>query len=141
MGLAAKNAILMNEFAERAEKQGMRVIDAALDGRLAQEHARWDARPAIGVVLVAAGYPGRVRVGDAISGLDTVGGGDLRVFHGATQLDAQQHVTTAGGRVLTVCALGADIEAARATAYQGVDAIDFAGKGYRRDIAHHALGR
>jgi phosphoribosylamine--glycine ligase len=80
-------------------------------------------------------------VGDAISGLDAVGGSDLRVFHGATQLDAQQHVTTAGGRVLTVCALGADIGAARATAYRGVDAIDFAGKGYRRDIAHHALRR
>ena len=31
MGLAAKNAILMNEFAERLEKQGMRVIDAALE--------------------------------------------------------------------------------------------------------------
>ncbi len=125
----------------RLKSDLVELIDAALDGRLAQEHARWDARPAIGVVLVAEGYPGRVRVGDAISGLDTVGGGDLRVFHGATQLDAQQHVTTAGGRVLTVCALGADIEAARATAYQGVDAIDFAGKGYRRDIAHHALGR
>ena len=31
MGLAAKNAILMNEFAERLEKQGMRVVDAALE--------------------------------------------------------------------------------------------------------------
>ncbi|MCJ2177509.1 efflux RND transporter permease subunit [Novosphingobium album (ex Hu et al. 2023)] len=30
MGLAAKNAILMIEFAEQAEKQGMRVIEAAL---------------------------------------------------------------------------------------------------------------
>ena len=31
MGLAAKNAILMIEFAEQAEKQGKRVIDAALE--------------------------------------------------------------------------------------------------------------
>ena len=125
----------------RLKSDLVELIDAALDGRLAQQHARWDPRPAIGVVLVAEGYPGRVRVGDAISGLDAVGGSDLRVFHGATQLDAQQHVATAGGRVLTVCALGANIGAARATAYQGVDAIEFAGKGYRRDIAHHALGR
>src|SRR3546814_10143321 len=31
MGLASKNAILMIEFAEQAEKQGKRVIDAALE--------------------------------------------------------------------------------------------------------------
>jgi multidrug efflux pump len=31
MGLAAKNAILMIEFAEQAEKQGKRVIEAALE--------------------------------------------------------------------------------------------------------------
>jgi len=31
MGLTSKNAILMNEFAERAEKEGKRVIDAAIE--------------------------------------------------------------------------------------------------------------
>ena len=31
MGLTSKNAILMNEFAERAEKDGKRVIDAAIE--------------------------------------------------------------------------------------------------------------
>jgi len=31
MGLSAKNAILMVEFAERAEREGARVIDAAID--------------------------------------------------------------------------------------------------------------
>jgi multidrug efflux pump len=31
MGLASKNAILMIEFAEQAEKKGMRIIDAALE--------------------------------------------------------------------------------------------------------------
>jgi multidrug efflux pump len=31
MGLSAKNAILMVEFAERAEREGMRVIDAAME--------------------------------------------------------------------------------------------------------------
>jgi multidrug efflux pump len=35
MGLTAKNAILMNEIAERAEKEGKRVIDAAIEaGRI-----------------------------------------------------------------------------------------------------------
>jgi multidrug efflux pump len=31
MGLTSKNAILMNEFAERAEKEGKRVLDAAIE--------------------------------------------------------------------------------------------------------------
>ena len=31
MGLTSKNAILMNEFAERAEREGKRVIDAAIE--------------------------------------------------------------------------------------------------------------
>ena len=31
MGLTSKNAILMNEFAERAEKEGKRIIDAAIE--------------------------------------------------------------------------------------------------------------
>lgn len=116
------------------------LIDAALDGRLPQLHARWDPRPAIGVVLAATGYPGRVRVGDVIGGLDGAIGPEVHLFHAATRLDAQQRVITAGGRVLTVCALGGDLAAARAHAYAAVDAIDFAGKGYRRDIAYRALG-
>jgi len=92
-------------------------------------------------VLTAAGYPGRVRLGDVVHGLNAAVGADLQVFHGGTRMDSAAQVVTAGGRVLTVCALGADIAAARERAYQGVDAIEFAGKTYRRDIAHRALQR
>jgi phosphoribosylamine--glycine ligase len=125
----------------RLKSDLVELIDAALDGRLAQVRAHWDARPAVGVVLTAAGYPGRVRLGDPVTGLAAAVGADLQVFHGGTQMDDKARVVTAGGRVLTVCALGADIAAARARAYQGVDAIQFAGKTYRRDIAHRALQR
>lgn len=125
----------------RLKSDLVELIDAALDGRLAQVRVRWDARPAMGVVLTAAGYPGRVRLGDVVHGLDAAVGTDLQVFHGGTRMDSAAQVVTAGGRVLTVCALGADIAAARERAYQGVDAIEFAGKTYRRDIAHRALQR
>lgn len=74
MGLAAKNAILMIEFAEQAERQGMRVIDAAL------EAARIRLRPILmtsfafifGVLPLAvatgAGANSRVAIGTAVIG-------------------------------------------------------------------------
>jgi len=74
MGLAAKNAILMIEFAERAEKQGMRVIDAAVMA------ARIRLRPILmtsfafifGVLPLAistgAGANSRIAIGTAVIG-------------------------------------------------------------------------
>jgi phosphoribosylamine---glycine ligase len=41
---------------------------------------------------------------------------------------------TAGGRVLTVVALGGDYAAARARAYEAVSRIHFDGMQYRHDI-------
>ena len=48
---------------------------------------------------------------------------------------------TAGGRVLNVTALGEHPAAAREAAYAAVDAIEFAGKQARRDIAARAVER
>jgi multidrug efflux pump len=74
MGLAAKNAILMVEFAERAEKQGKRVIEAAL------EAARIRLRPILmtsfafifGVLPLAistgAGANSRIAIGTSVIG-------------------------------------------------------------------------
>jgi multidrug efflux pump len=74
MGLAAKNAILMIEFAEQAERKGARVIDAAL------EAARIRLRPILmtsfafifGVLPLAtatgAGANSRIAIGTAVIG-------------------------------------------------------------------------
>ncbi len=74
MGLTSKNAILMNEFAERAEKEGKRVIDAAI------EAARIRLRPILmtsfafifGVMPLAmstgAGANSRIAIGTAVVG-------------------------------------------------------------------------
>ena len=120
------------------------LIDAALDGRLDQVRARWDARPAIGVVMAAGGYPGKVRSGDVIDGLAAVAvdaNPDVKIFHAGTKLDEQGRAITAGGRVLTVCALGKDIAAAREQAYAAVARVHYDGAFCRRDIAHRALHR
>ncbi len=125
----------------RLKSDLVELIDAALDGRLELARARWDARPAIGVVMAAGGYPGRVRSGDVIDGLDAPADVDVKVFHAGTRLDAEGRAVTAGGRVLTVCALGRDIAAAREHAYAAASRIRYDGAFCRRDIAHRALRR
>jgi len=117
------------------------LIEAALDGELHHTHVQWDARPSLGVVMAAGGYPAKVRSGDVITGLEGDFGPDVKVFHAGTQLDAQGNVVTAGGRVLTVCALGKDIAVAREHAYAAVSKIHYEGAFCRRDIAHRALRR
>ena len=85
------------------------------------------------VVLASAGYPESSRSGDIISGLDDVPGG-IEVLHAGTAEDGDR-VVTAGGRVLNVTALGADVRAARDAAYAAADMIEFDGRQLRRDIA------
>jgi phosphoribosylamine--glycine ligase len=124
----------------RLQSDLLDLLEAALDGRLHEVAAAWDPRPAIGVVLAAHGYPAKVRNGDAIHGLDAPHAPDTKVFHAGTKSEGA-NVVTAGGRVLTVCALGTDIVDARARAYAEVDRIRFDGMHYRRDIAHRAIRR
>ncbi|MET0225729.1 MAG: phosphoribosylamine--glycine ligase [Dokdonella sp.] len=125
----------------RLQSDLVELIEAALDGRLDETTVAWDARPALGVVVAAAGYPGKVRSGDVIEGLDAAAAVDAEVFHAGTRLDDSGSVVTAGGRVLAVCALGEDIAAARERAYAVARAIHFDGAFYRRDIGHRALRR
>jgi phosphoribosylamine--glycine ligase len=113
---------------------------AAVTGRLQGETAQWDSQPALGVVMAAAGYPGEVRRGDAITGLEAAAQVGVQVFHAATRREDDQ-VLTDGGRVLCVCALGEDLARAKFKVYQGVAAIRWPGVQYRTDIGHRALGR
>jgi phosphoribosylamine--glycine ligase len=125
----------------RLESDLVDLVEAALEGRLDQARARWDPRPSLGVVVAAQGYPDRPRKGDVISGLADAAGPDVKVFHAGTDLDAPDRVVTAGGRVVTACALGDDLPQARDRAYAAVDRIGFDGAFCRRDIGHRALAR
>jgi phosphoribosylamine---glycine ligase len=124
----------------RLQSDLVELIEAALSGRIRDMNVVWDPRPAIGVVVAAHGYPGKVRSGDPISGLDVDVGKDCKVFHSGTRLRDGQ-VVTAGGRVLTVCALGKDLAAAREHAYGALSEIRFEGAFHRRDIGYRALQR
>jgi phosphoribosylamine--glycine ligase len=125
----------------RLQSDLVELIDAALDGRLDGRTAKWDPRAAIGVVIAAAGYPGTVRNGDLITGLDERAATDTKVFHAGTRLDPAGNVVTAGGRVLAVCGLGEDLPTARERAYSALKTVHFDGAFWRRDIGHRALHR
>jgi len=116
------------------------LCQAALEGRLDTVRTEWDPRPALGVVMAAAGYPGSYPKGDVITGLDGLDSDNLKVFHaGTAERDGQ--VVTSGGRVLCVTALGESVSDARARAYQGVEGIHWEGAFCRRDIGYRAVGR
>jgi phosphoribosylamine--glycine ligase len=115
-------------------------FSAAARGQLQGEPLTRTSRQAVCVVLAAHGYPGQVRSGDAISGLDRAAAvPGVNVYHAGTARQGEQ-VLTKGGRVLGVTAVGNDLRQAQAAAYQAVDQISFAGMQYRKDIGHRALG-
>ncbi len=113
------------------------VLMAATSGTLDQVELQWDRRPALGVVMAAAGYPMNPRKGDAITGLPRPAD-DAMVFHAGT-VQQGGATLTAGGRVLCVTALADNIKAAQQRAYELVHGIQFDGALYRRDIGHLAV--
>ena len=114
------------------------LCEAALDGRLDQVQATWDERPALGVVMAAAGYPDAPRTGDEISGLDAAAKLPGKVFHAGTRLSGDR-VLVAGGRVLCATSLGATVAEAQRAAYALADAVHWPGAIYRRDIGYRGL--
>jgi phosphoribosylamine--glycine ligase len=116
------------------------LLEAAIDGRLDQMQVEWDARAAVCVVMASGGYPGSYEKGKEITGLDEAGAlPDVVVFHAGTAL-RDDRVVTSGGRVLGVCALGADLLEARERAYAAVGKIHFEGARWRTDIGARGQG-
>lgn len=111
---------------------------SAAAGALRPEAARVaPGRHALTVVLAARGYPAAPETGDEIRGLDAVSAMEAEgvVVHHAGTAERDGAIVTAGGRVLAVTASGSSLAEARARAYRAAEAIDFAGKHFRRDIA------
>ena len=116
------------------------LLVAAADGDLGAHTLRVAPYVSVGVVLASGGYPGPVRNGVPIEGLDDAARVDgVQVFHAGTALK-DNRVVTAGGRVLTVVATGRDYAAARERAYDAAGRVSFDGMQYRRDIGLKALG-
>src|SRR5580704_1892876 len=122
----------------RMESDFVEPLFAAAHGTLDDRELKWRADPSVCVVLAAAGYPGTVRNGDPITGLDQVTGAS--VFHAGTK-SIDNVLNTSGGRVLGVTASGATLESAIHRSYEEVRKIRFEGMHYRTDIGQKGLKR
>lgn len=118
----------------RLKSDLLEVLTLAADGELDKSKGLdWDPRPCTAVVVASGGYPGPYEKGFPIDGLRAEREADTFVFHAGT---AAQHgrVVTAGGRVLSVAALGTTVKDAAERAYRGVKSIQFQNAFYRTDI-------
>jgi phosphoribosylamine--glycine ligase len=126
-------------FLPRLKTDLVEVMEAVIDGRLAQCPLEWRDEAAVCVVMASGGYPGDYEKGKEIRGIEAAesAAGVTVVHAGTKRIDGR--LVTAGGRVLGVTALGADVRAAREKAYDAVKKIEFEGAHYRGDIAAKAL--
>jgi phosphoribosylamine--glycine ligase len=116
------------------------LVMQCFDGTLGDRPIDWDPRATVGVVMASSGYPDSYEKGKEITGLDRVGGANVKAFHAGTKLDGDR-VLTDGGRVLCVVGTGPTVRAACDTAYAGVRQISWDGAFYRTDIGHRAITR
>lgn len=116
-------------------------------GGLPQAHAQVadmmglnEFQPSVTVVMATKGYPGDYPKGSIIAGVDKANMVEnVTVFHAGTDTDSDGKLIAVGGRVLGVTATGSDLKSAVASAYKGVEAIDWPEGFYRKDIGWRAL--
>lgn len=97
------------------------LLKSAADGALDPSAAAFGDRTSVGVVLATSDYP---RTSKALKGLspDVGLGENVQAFWGGSKLE-NGGVSSGGGRVLTVSAVGDDVASARARAYEGVKTL------------------
>ncbi|EEX10301.1 phosphoribosylamine--glycine ligase [Ruegeria lacuscaerulensis ITI-1157] len=123
----------------RLGAQALDLMHAAAEGRLDEARVNWADDHAMTVVMAAKGYPGAYEKGSEIKGLDKLPEDSRNmVFHAGTKEEGGA-ILAVGGRVLNVTARGATLREARDNAYAMVEAIDWPGGFYRRDIGWRAL--
>ena len=110
------------------------VLAAAAQGDAGGKDISFADGAAVTVVLAAERYPEDGDRGGEITGIEEAEASGALVFHAGTALQADRLVTN-GGRIAAVTGLGQTVADARAAAYRGVGAIDFAGMRHRSDIA------
>lgn len=117
------------------------LFEGVARGDISNVEPEWEAPCALSVVLAAGGYPGAYEKGKRIEGLDRAAEVEgVTVFHAGTRKEGDAFFTN-GGRVLTVTAIGEDVDQAAERAYAAAARISFEGMQFRRDIGHRARTR
>jgi phosphoribosylamine--glycine ligase len=125
----------------RLEGSFASLVKSAADGQLAPGGLSWRREVVACVVAAAHGYPALPRKGDDITGIEeAMALPAVTVYHAGTRLEGDRLVTS-GGRVLSVCGRGPDLESALETAYRGLGVIHFEGLTFRKDIGADTLAQ
>ncbi len=114
------------------------VLAAAAQGDAGGKDISFADGAAVTVVLAAERYPEDGDRGGEITGIEEAEASGALVFHAGTALQGDRLVTN-GGRIAAVTGLGQTVADARAAAYRGVGAIDFAG--HAPSLGHRGGGR
>jgi phosphoribosylamine--glycine ligase len=112
------------------------IVDACVNGTLADVNICWKHGAAVCVVLASKEYPEKVENGKRVefSPLPE----NMICFHAGTKLKNNQ-VITSGGRVFGLTAWSDDIASAIDTVYLNMTSVSFEGMNFRNDIGHRAL--
>jgi phosphoribosylamine--glycine ligase len=121
----------------RLQSDLVELLIATAKGELTGKRVAIHPQNAVTVCLVSGGYPGDYAKGKTISGLKVqsskLEAGSSTVFHAGTKKSGD-HILTDGGRVLSVTALGNNLENARQAAYSTVSQLSWEGVYFRKDI-------
>lgn len=116
----------------RMESDLIDVIEKSIEGTLKAEDLTWKKEKCMTVILTSKGYPLKYEKGKEISGIENVDK-DIYVYHNNTEFKNNK-ILSAGGRVLSVTALGSDFEEMRKRIYKNIEKINFENKTFRKDI-------
>jgi phosphoribosylamine--glycine ligase len=119
----------------RLKSDALELFLAACEQRLDSVDVEWEPGASCCVVLASEGYPEKPKTGVPIQGLqqaETMQG--VRIYQAGTRMGPDGNLLTAGGRVLGVTGIGANLAEARTRAYGACEVISFPGKTFRKDI-------
>lgn len=112
------------------------IMEACVDGKLADIKIEWEDNATVCVILASGGYPSSFNKGYEITGLENFKSDEnVYIYHAGTKLENGKYVTN-GGRVLGVMAKGENMEAAKKLAYESVSKINFENMHFRKDIGN-----
>ncbi|WP_291329641.1 phosphoribosylamine--glycine ligase [Desulfovibrio sp. UCD-KL4C] len=112
------------------------IMLACVESRISEVEVKLKAETTLCVVMAAGGYPASYEKGMEITGFEKAEQVEgVKVFQAGTTYKDGKTLTN-GGRVLGVTALGSDLKAAQARAYEAVAKLSFKDAYYRRDIGN-----
>ena len=124
----------------RLESSLADVLMKTAQGRVSEINMKWSEKPSVCIVMASEGYPGTLRKGFEITGIEDAEKDGAIVFHAGTSV-RDGKIVNSGGRVLVVTADGEQVTDAIAKAYEAVAKIHWTGVQYRHDIAKRAVNR